>query len=58
MKYIIPKYQAKGKVGAAYGRRNAPDPPDPDPTFWDHAKDVGEFGLNTLLTPLMLILNS
>ena len=52
-KYNI--YQAGGKTGAAYGRRNAPDPPEPDPTFWDHVQDVGEYGLNTLLTPFETI---
>ena len=49
------KYQAKGSVGASYGRNNAPPPPPADPTLMDHIIDVGEFALNTTLTPFETI---
>ena len=55
LKKHINKYQAQGRVGASHGRRNAPPPPEPKATFWDHAIDVGEFALNTLATPFETI---
>ena len=56
----IPKYQGGGGAsgaGAAHGRKNQPkvEVPEPKPTFWDHAKDVGEFALNQTLTPFETI---
>lgn len=49
------KYQAGGGSGQAYGRNNAPKPPEPKPRFIDHVIDVGEFALNTTLTPFETI---
>ena len=56
----LPKYQGGGGAsgaGAAHGRKNQPkvEVPEPEPTFWDHVKDVGEFGLNQTLTPFETI---